>query len=191
MVSTQDFESCDPSSNLGGTYKSKFKFWIIYSSIEIYCIQWQYYWIIKASLFIRLCGAMVARLTPDQKVACSNHVRVKKIILYSQSKYFYNLFFIWKMRLIGFPPCRGIEPRPRRWERRILTTRPTGMWFSSCLSGMLVLLLHLWKLVSRDFISGSDTILNRTAFRSISIFITCQMMKFIISLLFCLIFIVH
>ena len=25
----------------------------------------------------RLCGATVARLTPDQKVACSNHVRVK------------------------------------------------------------------------------------------------------------------
>ena len=24
-----------------------------------------------------LCGAMVARLTPDQKVACSNHVVVK------------------------------------------------------------------------------------------------------------------
>ena len=24
----------------------------------------------------RLCGATVARLTPDQKVACSNHVRV-------------------------------------------------------------------------------------------------------------------
>ena len=23
-----------------------------------------------------LCGAMVARLTPDQKAACSNHVRV-------------------------------------------------------------------------------------------------------------------
>ena len=28
-------------------------------------------------LFYRLCGATVARLTPDQKVACSNHVRVK------------------------------------------------------------------------------------------------------------------
>ena len=24
-------------------------------------------------------------------------------------------------------PRRGIEPRPRRWERRILTTRPPGM----------------------------------------------------------------
>ena len=25
-----------------------------------------------------------------------------------------------------FLPRRGIEPRPRRWERRILTTRPPG-----------------------------------------------------------------
>ena len=25
------------------------------------------------------------------------------------------------------PPMRGIEPRPRRWKRRILTTRPHGM----------------------------------------------------------------
>ena len=25
-------------------------------------------------------------------------------------------------------PVRGIEPRPRRWERRILTTRPRGSW---------------------------------------------------------------
>ena len=24
-----------------------------------------------------LCGAMVARLTPDQKAVCSNHIRVK------------------------------------------------------------------------------------------------------------------
>ena len=33
----------------------------------------------------RPCGAMVARLTPDQKVACSNHVRV--------NNYFTFLFF--------------------------------------------------------------------------------------------------
>lgn len=25
----------------------------------------------------KICGAMVARLTPDQKVVCSNHIRVK------------------------------------------------------------------------------------------------------------------
>ena len=32
-------------------------------------------------------------------------------------------------------PRRGIEPRPRRWERRILTTRPPGRVNSSrCLS---------------------------------------------------------
>ena len=29
------------------------------------------------SLYVRLRGATVARLTPDQKVACSNHVGVK------------------------------------------------------------------------------------------------------------------
>ena len=25
-------------------------------------------------------------------------------------------------------PLRGIEPRPRRWKRRILATRPQGIW---------------------------------------------------------------
>ena len=47
MVSTLDFESSDPSSNLGRTLE----------------------------LWLR--GATVARLTPDQKAACSNHVGVK------------------------------------------------------------------------------------------------------------------
>ena len=28
---------------------------------------------------------------------------------------------------ICFTPLRGIEPRPRRWKRRILATRPQGM----------------------------------------------------------------
>ena len=32
---------------------------------------------------------------------------------------------IWKKNIL---PRRGIEPRPRRWERRILTTRPRGSW---------------------------------------------------------------
>ena len=49
MVSTLDFESSDPSSNLGGTLNT---------------------W---------LRGATVARLTPDQKAACSNHVGVNNI----------------------------------------------------------------------------------------------------------------
>ena len=26
-------------------------------------------------------------------------------------------------------PKRGIEPRPSRWEREILTTRPLGSWW--------------------------------------------------------------
>ena len=50
MVSTLDFESSDPSSNLGGT------------------LTW-------------LRGATVARLTPDQKAACSNHVGVSHSFL--------------------------------------------------------------------------------------------------------------
>ena len=29
-----------------------------------------------------LCGAMVARLTPDQKVACSTHVRVIELFIF-------------------------------------------------------------------------------------------------------------
>ena len=33
-------------------------------------------------LLRRLRGAMVARLTPDQKVACSNHVGVKRPFLF-------------------------------------------------------------------------------------------------------------
>ena len=32
----------------------------------------------------RLRGAMVARLTPDQKVACSNHVKVRKSVFKEQ-----------------------------------------------------------------------------------------------------------
>ena len=36
-------------------------------------------------------------------------------------------FRIWKGRVKEKDvPVRGIEPRPRRWERRILTTRPRG-----------------------------------------------------------------
>ena len=32
----------------------------------------------------RLCGATVARLTPDQKAACSNHVRVMHILFWNR-----------------------------------------------------------------------------------------------------------
>ena len=35
------------------------------------------------------------------------------------------MIFLWKKCL---PPVRGIEPRPRRWKRRILATRPHGIW---------------------------------------------------------------
>ena len=56
MVSTLDFESSDPSSNLGGTLNT---------------------W---------LRGATVARLTPDQKAACSNHVGVNNIFGFGECK---------------------------------------------------------------------------------------------------------
>ena len=39
--------------------------------------------VISNSNFQRLRGATVARLTPDQKVACSNHVGVKFIFPFS------------------------------------------------------------------------------------------------------------
>ena len=60
MVSTLDFESSDPSSNLGRT---------------LFIYLFMYFFVLRQSK--RLRGAMVARLTPDQKAACSNHVGVK------------------------------------------------------------------------------------------------------------------
>ena len=38
-------------------------------------------------------------------------------------------------------PTPGIEPRPRRWERRILTTRPRG---TSWCDMTIILLMLLW-----------------------------------------------
>ena len=61
MVSTLDFESSDPSSNLGRTFP------FFPSSKYSFSTQW-------------LRGATVARLTPDQKAACSNHVGVRNIL---------------------------------------------------------------------------------------------------------------
>ena len=47
----------------------------------------------------RLCGATVARLTPDQKVACSNHVRVKTVYFSSMSRKaietLYQSVYVW------------------------------------------------------------------------------------------------
>ena len=60
MVSTLDFESSDPSSNLGRTCH-------VFLDVNLYWLR----------------GATVARLTPDQKAACSNHVGVK--IFFPQS----------------------------------------------------------------------------------------------------------
>ena len=59
MVSTLDFESSDPSSNLGRT---------------LFIYLFMYFFVLGQSK--RLRGATVARLTPDQKAACSNHVGV-------------------------------------------------------------------------------------------------------------------
>ena len=40
-------------------------------------------WSFNSGSCKRLCGATVARLTPDQKVACSNHVRVTQFFFIS------------------------------------------------------------------------------------------------------------
>ena len=69
MVSTLDFESSDPSSNLGRT-----------------CDCW-------------LRGATVARLTPDQKAACSNHVGVKILVFFSEGKFEVTKFSLPPMRI--------------------------------------------------------------------------------------------
>ena len=42
---------------------------------------------------------------------------------------FTNVHIQWKLVKICFAPLRGIEPRPRRWKRRILATRPQGMMY--------------------------------------------------------------
>ena len=65
MVSTLDFESSDPSSNLGRT----FPFFLL--KILYIITRW-------------LRGATVARLTPDQKAACSNHVGVRNILYFKE-----------------------------------------------------------------------------------------------------------
>ena len=54
-------------------------------------------------------------------------------------------FFFWFMaKLNKKSPMRGIEPRPRRWKRRILTTRPQGTYFNVtiCLCYSEIRLLH-------------------------------------------------
>ena len=48
------------------------------------------------------------------------------------SEWQWKMKLVWKLRYIGKgfktnAPLRGIEPRPRRWKRRILATRPQGM----------------------------------------------------------------
>ena len=48
---------------------------------EIKRLSFSFAWIQSCSNSnIWLCGATVARLTPDQKAACSNHVRVNRIV---------------------------------------------------------------------------------------------------------------
>ena len=61
------FETCLGCSDDSNIKKSNVN--IKYSTVTIF------------SLDNRLGGATVARLTPVQKVACSNHVRVKSVVL--------------------------------------------------------------------------------------------------------------
>ena len=64
----------------------------------------------------RLRGAMVARLTPDQKAACSSHVGVKYFTLA-------NLSINKSKQKVPDMPRPGFEPGLLRPQRRVLTTR--------------------------------------------------------------------
>ena len=52
----------------------------------------------------------------------------------------------WRSLILDFPksdaiPTPGIEPGPRRWERRILTTRPRGRsWYAMKMLGDMILM---------------------------------------------------
>ena len=53
----------------------------------------------------RLCGATVARLTPDQKVACSNHVRV--------TSFYFMLMNSCYQKLVTQPMLRNVVANSR------------------------------------------------------------------------------
>ena len=63
-----------------------------------------------------LGGATVARLTPDQKVACSNHVRVINIFIFKKEKktpsYFPSLFFFSVLSFLFSTPVEL-----KHWKR--------------------------------------------------------------------------
>ena len=56
---------------------------------------------------IRLCGAMVSRLTPDQKFACSNLARSKTLRLY----FTYDSYNISHMFICRIRPCCAMVAR--------------------------------------------------------------------------------
>ena len=56
----------------------------------------------------RLCGATVARLTPDQKAACSNHVRVMQVLFWNRKSVPYTASLCDKI------PGWGLEPATLR-----------------------------------------------------------------------------
>ena len=66
------------------------------------------------TMYVRLRGATVARLTPDQKVACSNHVGVK-------ASTFYKPFDHWAQFIVVLVWCKyrvcyyGLNPQ-RPWN---------------------------------------------------------------------------
>ena len=77
-----------PTSMVPEKWVSNFRemafYWGALSSIRIHrTVENVYFWCELNNLFLRgSCGATVARLTPDQKVACSNHVRVINIFFF-------------------------------------------------------------------------------------------------------------
>ena len=51
-------------------------------------------------------------------------------------------------------PTPGIEPGPRRWERRILTTRPCGRWIAGDLRNFI------WGVKNLSFSGWIQTLRN-------------------------------
>ena len=120
MVSTQDSESCDPSSNLGETWW-QFSFCndtVLFSSCtgmhtavdNWSCVCWK---------SLTTTQLLQSQTLPDQGFSPVNSAHAFVVLFPFQ-------FWPNGNDYENGVPRRGIEPRPRRWERRILTTRPPG-----------------------------------------------------------------
>ena len=55
----------------------------------------QAFYLLQHCMNIRACGATVARLTPDQKVACSNHVGLTLLSIFQVQNWHGEYFALW------------------------------------------------------------------------------------------------